>query len=71
MLKGEGSLISLALGQILQLLWMRMRFLLIGIGNKEDASCRHAGKGCPRRLCHKSGSVEIWDVWAWFGRVDM
>ena len=69
MLKGNGSLVCLALRQILQLLWMRMRFLLIG--SKEDASCRHAGEGCPRRLCHKSGSVEIWDVSAWFGRGDM
>ena len=61
-LKGNGSLVCLALGQILQLLWMGMRFLLIG--SKEDASCRHVGKGCPRRLCHKSGLVEIWDAWA-------
>jgi len=70
-LKGNGSLVCLALGQILQLLWMGMRFFLTGIGSKEDASCRHAGEGCPRRLCHKSGSVEIWDVWAWFGIGDM
>ena len=41
-LKEKGSLICLALGQILPLLWMRMRCLLIGIGSKEDASCRHA-----------------------------
>jgi len=71
-LKGKGSLICLALGQILQLLWMGMRFLVIGICSKEDASCRHAGEGCMRHLCHKSGSVvEIWDAWAWFGRGDM
>ena len=42
-LKENGSLVCLALGQILQLLWMGMWFLLIGIGSKEDASCRHAG----------------------------
>jgi len=59
------------LGQILQLLWMGMRFLLIMIGSKEDTSCRHAEEGCPRRLCHKSGSVDIWDAWTWFGRGDI
>jgi len=48
-LKQKGSLVCLALGQILQLLWMRMRFLLIGIGSKEDESCRHTGEGCLRR----------------------
>jgi len=56
-LKGKGSLACLSLGQTLQLLWMEMRFLLIG--SNEDASCRCVGEGCLRRLCHKSGSVEI------------
>jgi len=32
----------LALGQILQLLWMKMRFSLIG--SNENASCRHVGE---------------------------
>ena len=60
-LKGKGSFVCLALGQILQLLWMRMRFLVIG--SNEDASCRHIGEGRLSRLCHKSGSVKIWDAW--------
>jgi len=68
-LKGNGSLVCLAMRQILLLLWMRMRFLRIG--SNEDASCRCVGEGCLRRLCHKSGSVEIWDVCVWFGRGDM
>jgi len=59
-LKEKGSLVCLALGQTLQLLWMRMRFLLIG--SNEDASCRRVGDGCLRRLCHKSGLVEIWEA---------
>jgi len=41
MLKGKGSLVCLALRQILQLLWMGMRFLLIGISSKVYASCIH------------------------------
>ena len=53
-LNGEWDfIVCLALGQILQLLWMGMRFLRIGIGSKEDTSCRHAGEGFLRCLCHK------------------
>ena len=48
-LKGKGSLDYLSLGQIIQLLWMEIRILLIG--SNEDASCRHVGEGCLRRLC--------------------
>jgi len=68
-LNGKGSLVCLALGKILQLLWMEMEFLLIG--SNEDASYRRAGEGCPRPLCHKLGSAETWDVRAWFWRGDM
>ena len=68
MLKGKSSLVYLALRQILQLLWMEMRFLL---GNNEDASCRRAEEVCLMCLCQKSVSVEIWDVQVWFGRGDM
>jgi len=42
-LKEKSILVYLALGQTLQLLWMKIRFLLIG--SNEDASCRRAGEG--------------------------
>jgi len=32
---------------------------ILMIGSNENASCRHIREGCLRRLCHKSGSVEI------------
>jgi len=56
--QGKCSVLCLTSGQIIQLLWMKVRCLLIG--SNENASCR--------RLCHKSGSVEIWDMQVWFGR---